>query len=112
MNFDQIVEAYHKALAEFTKANPEPIKALLSQKDDVSAAGGFGGFTHGVEQVRKNWEFASTQFHEGRISFEPLSKYATDDLGYLVEVERYDAKLFGGDRDGGEHYTRNHHLSA
>ncbi|MGZ4846751.1 MAG: YybH family protein [Halobacteriota archaeon] len=97
MDFDQMVEEYHKALAEFTKANPEPVKALWSQRDDASLASGMGGFTHGAKQVTKNLDFAADQFHEGRISFKTLSKYAADDFAYLVEIERYEAKLFGSD---------------
>lgn len=100
MDFDQMVEEYHQALAEFTKANPGPIKALWSQKDDASLAGGMGGFTQGAKQVTTNLEFAAEQFHEGRISFKTLSKYAAGDFAYLVEVERYEAKLFGSDEMG------------
>ncbi len=37
------------------------------------------------------------QFHEGRISFKTLSKYASGDVAYLVAVERYEGKLFGSD---------------
>jgi ketosteroid isomerase-like protein len=92
VDFDQVVEQYHLALAEFAKGNPGPANALLSHRGDVSLAGGFGGFTHGWEQVAKNIEFAASQF-EGQVSFENLAKYATQDLGYIVEVERYKAKL-------------------
>jgi hypothetical protein len=65
------------------------VKALFSQRDDVTLAGGMGGITRGVEQVTKNIEVVAAQFREGRISFETLAKYATEDLGYLLEVERY-----------------------
>jgi ketosteroid isomerase-like protein len=95
VDFDQVVEQYHFALAEFAKGNPGPANALLSRRGDVSLAGGFGGVTRGWEDVSKNIEFASSQFKQGRISFENLAKYATQDLGYIVEIERYEAKLFG-----------------
>ncbi|MGZ4933729.1 MAG: YybH family protein [Halobacteriota archaeon] len=100
MDFDEVVEQYHQALAEFTKANAEPVKALWSQRDDASLAGGMGGVSRGSEQVTKNLEFAAAQFHEGQISFETLVKYTAEDFAYLVEVERYEAKLFGSKEMG------------
>ena len=100
MDFDEMVEQYHQAMEEFTKANPKPVIALFSQRDDVTIAGGFGGVTRSFEQVKKNIEVAAAQFREGRISFKTLAKYATEDLGYLVEIERYEAKLFESEEMG------------
>lgn len=98
MNFDQLVELYHQTIAEFAKGNPKPILALLSPGNDTSLAGGFGGFAHGYDQVAKAIEFAATQFREGQMGFESLAKVVTQDLGYVVEVERYKSKL-GGSED-------------
>jgi len=53
LDFDQVVDQYHLALVEFAKGNPKPVNALLSHGGDVSLAGGFGGFTHGWEQVAR-----------------------------------------------------------
>ncbi len=97
-DFDQVVEQYHLTLAEFAKGNPEPVIALLFRGDDASLAGGFGGFTHGWEEVAKNIRFAASQFKEGQISFKSLAKYASQNLGYIVEIETYRAKL-GGSED-------------
>ena len=98
MNFDQLVEQYHLAIAEFARGNPKPVIALLSHENDTSLAGGFGGFMHGYDQVAKAVEFAATQFKEGQMGFENLAKVVTQDLGYIVEIERYKAKL-GGSED-------------
>jgi ketosteroid isomerase-like protein len=98
MDFDQLVEQYHLTIAEFARGNPNPVIALLSHGNDVSLAGGFGGFTHGYDQVAKAIEFAATQFKEGQMGFENLAKVVTHDLGYIVEIERYKAKL-GGSED-------------
>jgi len=53
MDFDQMVEQYHQAMEESTRANPKPVIALFSQRDDVTLAGGMGGVTRGAEQVTK-----------------------------------------------------------
>lgn len=93
MDFDGVVEQYHVTLREFAKGNPEPVKALLSHNGDVSLAGGFGGITRGWEQVTKNIDFAASKF-KGQISFENVAKYATQDLGYIVEIEHYSTADF------------------
>ena len=98
MNFDQLVEKYHQTIAEFAKGNAKPIIALLSPGNDTSLAGGFGGFMHGYDQVAKAIEFAASQFREGQMEFQSLAKVATEDMRYIVEVERYRAKL-GGSED-------------
>ena len=92
-DFDQVVEQYHLALGELGKGNPEAVKALFSHREDVSSAGGFGGVMHGWEQVAKNTEFAASRFKGGRGSFENVVKYVTHDLGYTVEIERYEGKV-------------------
>ena len=98
LNFDHVVEQCHLALIEFVKGDPKPVIALLSHGSDVSLAGGFGGVTRGWEQVTKNIEFAASQFKEGQIRFETMAKYVAQDLGYIVEIERYDFK-FGKSED-------------
>jgi ketosteroid isomerase-like protein len=87
-------------MKEFKRANPKPVIVLFSQRDDVTLAGGMGGVTRGAEQVTKNIAVSAAEFREGRISFETLAKYTTEDLGYLLEVERYEAKLFGSEEMG------------
>ena len=46
-------------------------------------AGGLGGVTHGWKQVAKNIEIAAS--------------YATQDLGYIVEIEYYNTRIGGGE---------------
>jgi len=98
MNFNQVVEHYHRVVNEFAMGDAKPVIALLSRKSDVSLAGGFGGFVHGYDQVSKAIEFAATQFREGKVSFDNLAKVVTQDMGYIVEVESYKSKL-GGSED-------------
>jgi hypothetical protein len=54
LDFEKVVERYHLALSELGKGNPEPVKKMFSHRDDVSAAGGFGGVMHGWKQVAEN----------------------------------------------------------
>ena len=41
-DFDEAVEQYHRAAAEFVKGNPEPYKMMFSLQEDVSLANPFG----------------------------------------------------------------------
>src|SRR6266542_3845635 len=73
--FDQAAEQNHLALAEFVKGDPEPLKMMYSHRDDVSIANPFGPPARGWEQA------AATN--------------VTPELAYIVEVERYRAKVGG-----------------
>jgi ketosteroid isomerase-like protein len=98
-DFDQAVQKYHLALNEFYRGNPEPAKQLTSHREDVSLAGAFGSIECGWEQVAKTMETVAPRFKEGQqTSFENLVKYATNDLGYILEIERFEAKV-GGRKD-------------
>jgi ketosteroid isomerase-like protein len=95
-DFDSVIEQYHQAAAEFVKGNPGPYVALWSQRDDVSLANPFGPPIRGWENVRPTMERASSNWHDGEIvGFENISTILTPELGYIVEVERFNAKMGG-----------------
>jgi ketosteroid isomerase-like protein len=95
-NFDAAIERYHLAAADFIKGNPEPYKALFSHGDDVTVANPFFPVARGWENVADRMERASSRWSQGEIvGFENVAKYATGDLGYVVEIERFTAKLAG-----------------
>ncbi len=94
-DFDQVVEQYHLALGELGKGNPEPTKKMFSHQEDVSVAGGFGGVMQGWKQVAENTGFAASRFKGAEATFQNVVKYATPNLGYIVEIERYKTKLVG-----------------
>jgi ketosteroid isomerase-like protein len=97
-DLDQLIERYHSALNEFMTGNPQPAVAFFSQRDDITLANPFGPVARGPNQVKLAAERAAMNYRDGRaISFESFAKCVTHDLGYLVEVERYEAKV--GDRD-------------
>jgi ketosteroid isomerase-like protein len=96
--FDEALVQYHSALSELVKGNAESLKKLFSHRDDVTVSGGFGGYFRGWEQVEveKNTEMAASRFADGVVTgIENVTKYATPDLGYTVDVERFSAKLAG-----------------
>jgi len=95
-DFDQMLEAYHLAAAEFVKGNPETYKTLFSQREDVTVANPFGPVRRGWTEVAETIGSAATYYRDGEvIGFENVATRVTPDLAYIVEVERYRAKMGG-----------------
>lgn len=96
LDFDEALEHYHSALRELVKGNAGSLKKLFSHRGDVTVSGGFGGYFRGWEQVEKNTEMAASRFIDGVVTgFENVAKYATPELAYTVDVERFRARLAG-----------------
>jgi ketosteroid isomerase-like protein len=93
-DLDRFVRDYHEALNEFFRGDPEPAKALYSHREDASLANPFGPVVVGWEKVEETMERAASNYRDGcATGFETLATYATGGLAYLVEVERFEAKV-------------------
>ncbi len=94
-DIDEVIDQYHRALDEFIKGNPGPVKKLFSHRDDVTLANPLVGLpATGWEQVAKTIEHAASQFRDGEnVGFEILAKYVTPELAYVVEIERSKLKV-------------------
>lgn len=92
----QVIEQYHQTLDAFVKGDPEPLKALYSRHDDVTIANPFGPAARGWARAAATMERAALNYREGvTVGFERVSAYATGDLAYTVEIERFRAKVGG-----------------
>lgn len=95
----KFIEQDHLALDAFVKGNPEPLKDLYSRRDDVIIANPFGPPAKGWEKAAATMERAATKYREGEATgFERISEYATADLAYVIEIERFRSKVGGGDK--------------
>jgi uncharacterized protein (TIGR02246 family) len=96
---DDFIDEYHRALDEFFRGDPEPAKRLYSHREDATLANPFGPVAVGWEQVAETMERAAQNYKDGGASdFETLARHATPDLAYLVEVERFEAKVGGEEK--------------
>jgi ketosteroid isomerase-like protein len=94
-----VVEESHQALDQFVKGDAGPLKALYSHRHDVSIANPFGPPVRGWTRAAETMDRAATIYRAGRsLGFDRVAAYATADLAYIVEVERYEAKI-GGSED-------------
>ena len=88
------IDQYHRALDEFFRGDPGPAKRLYSHREDVSLANPFGPVAVGWQQVEKTMERAASNYRDGgAIGFDTLVTHATPELAYLVEVERFEARV-------------------
>jgi ketosteroid isomerase-like protein len=98
VDLDEVIEQSHLALGEIVKGNPEPLKTVYSHREDVTLANPFGPPVRGWEQAAATMERAASNYRDGEIvGFENVAKYVTPELAYIVEVERYKAKVGGGE---------------
>ena len=95
----KFIEQDHLALDAFVKGDPEPLKNLFSRRDDVIIANPFGPPAKGWKKAAETMDRAATNFRDGEVTgFERVSEYATADLGYIIEIERFRSKIGGGDK--------------
>jgi ketosteroid isomerase-like protein len=93
---DELIEQFHLAQGEVVKGNPEPVKRLLSHREDETLANPFGPPVRGWERVAEVTERAASQFRDGEIvGYEIIEKYVTPELAYVVEIERAKGKVGG-----------------
>src|SRR6266487_5397232 len=88
------IDEYHLALDAFFRGDPEPANRLYSHRDDASLANPFGPVAVGWRQVAETMERAALTYRDGGATgFDTLATHVTPELAYLVEVERFEAKV-------------------
>ena len=96
-DFRAAVDAYRQALDAFFTGDGRPVLEHFSRRDDVTLANPLGPPRVGRAEVEKAVEGAAANFAGGSVRFEDLSRYATDELGYVVYLERAEVRLAGAD---------------
>lgn len=96
--FEQVVEQSHNALDAFVRGDSKPLESLYSHTDDMSIANPFGppvrGWSQGADAIRR----AALNYRDGRaLGFDRMAEGATSELRYIVEMERYEARIGGRD---------------
>jgi ketosteroid isomerase-like protein len=97
-DFDGAIETYRQALAQYVKGDPRRALELFSQRDDVTLANPLGPPCRGPAEVRRVAAEAAAHLRDGDPPrFEEISRYSTNDLGYVVHIERTQARVAGGE---------------
>lgn len=96
--FDQAIEASHRALDEIARGNPDAFFELYSHRDDATLANPYGPPARGWSQIEEAGRRAASNYLDGRaIEFENFAKFLAADLGYTLEIERFETKVAGSD---------------
>ena len=100
-DLDQVIERYHAALGELINGNPEVYKELYSRRDDATLANPFAPFgpvSRGWREIAETVERAAANYAGGElVGFDTVAKYVSDQLAYIVEIERFSATVAGRD---------------
>ena len=94
---DELLDRYHRAADAFSRGDPDPVKELYSEADDITLANPFGPARRGREAVMGALDYASSRMSDGQVvRFDEFARYASDDLVTILEVEHWRARI--GDR--------------
>jgi ketosteroid isomerase-like protein len=97
-DFDGAVEAYRQALVSFVNGDPRSVTEFYSRSDDVTLANPLGPPRRGPAEVDKAIAEAAAQLSDGsQRGIEEVSRYSTPDLGYVVQIERVQARVDGSE---------------
>jgi ketosteroid isomerase-like protein len=97
-DFDRAIEASHRALDEIARGDPSGFLELYSQRDDATLANPFGPPGRGRAQIEENARRGASNYRDGRvIGFDSFAKCITADLAYILEIERFEAKVGGSE---------------
>jgi ketosteroid isomerase-like protein len=98
MTLDELRTQFTAAATAFARGDPEPVKRLYSQADDVSLANPFGPAVRGWADVSAALDFASSRFRDGRVGeIDNIANYATPDLATYLDVEHWRARIGDGE---------------
>lgn len=100
-NFDEAVERARQNLAAMTKGDPEPSIALCSRRDDIVLANPLGPPIVGFSLVAAETARVAAMFVDGKLpEFDEITRWASEDLGYIVAIERNLVRRAGSDEFG------------
>jgi ketosteroid isomerase-like protein len=98
-SFDDAVETARRNLGSMAQRDPAPTIALLSKRDDVVLANPLGPPIVGFASVAAEVERVASMFVDGEPTvFDEVTRWASDDLGYVVAIEHASVKRSESDR--------------
>ena len=96
--FNAAVETARQNLAAMAKGDPAPSTALWSQRDDVVLANPLGPPIVGFLLVAAETARVASMFVDGEPpEYDEITRWASDDLGYVVAIEHALARRVGSD---------------
>ena len=95
-DFEEAIDRYHEAAADFIKGKPELYLAVFSHQDDTTIANPFGPPARGWALAEETMRRACKLWSEGEIlGFDRISTNVTSELAYVLEMERFTGRMGG-----------------
>jgi ketosteroid isomerase-like protein len=86
---DETIEAMREATRAFVNGDTSKWFALCSREADATLFGGWGGHERGWDELGPRYEWASSRFGGGEVTFEELARYGSGELACTVHLEHY-----------------------
>jgi ketosteroid isomerase-like protein len=103
MSLDELLDRYYRALDPFSRGDPESVKGLYSETEEVTLANPFGPARRGREAVMAALDYGSSRMSDGEVvGCDELARYTSDELATILVVEHWRARI--GDRDSVESF--------
>ena len=97
-DFGDAIERFRQALRAYTQGDPRAVIECMSRRDDVTLANPLGPPRIGPAAVDQATEQGASFLRDGSVrGFEEVARYGTPELGYVVQIERTQARLPGSD---------------
>lgn len=106
----EAIQRFYAAADRFMTGDAAPFKALWSQRDDVTAFGGWGGYEVGWDQVGGRWDWAAQQMSGGTVTRKNLATVITAEMAYIVDATSVRIRVDGSDREEKTWQNRQTHI--
>jgi ketosteroid isomerase-like protein len=93
--FLQAVAAANRANDELLQGRAEAIRDCFSHAEDATLFGGFGGHEVGWGEIGPRLEWVARSFAGGTCAYEIISSGAGNELAFVVQFERGQARIAG-----------------
>lgn len=95
---EETIDRCHGALVALLNGDATSWAELFSHRDDVTLGNPFGPFVRGLDDVMSTAAAAADRYRDGEIvAFERAATYVGADLACIAEVERFRARVGGGE---------------
>jgi uncharacterized protein (TIGR02246 family) len=97
-DFEQAIEQSHCALDLIARGDPSGFLDLYTERDDATLANPFGPPAAGRSEIEEAGKRAAANYRGGKaVEFENFARFVSGELAYILEIERFKAKVGGSD---------------
>ena len=102
-DLNDVIAGFREAPRDYVKGDPEPAMSFFSEWDDVTLANPLEPPRRGPAEVGEAARRAAANFQAGgslrfeevSSTFEEVSRFATSELGYVLQIQRHEGRGAG-----------------